>query len=94
MGTLQIEWHSHTHEGHTEDRGGDKLTFRKAVPRVDVAVVNIHDVYTLVPHEVSLVPIALCADITVTAGSCSQEVGMPTTTELPPALSGGLTLGI
>lgn len=33
--------------------------FSKAIPRVDVAVVNIHDVYSLVTHEVSLMPIAL-----------------------------------
>jgi hypothetical protein len=79
VGTLQIkEWHSHTHQAHTEDRGRDKLTFSKAIPRVDVAVVNIHDVYSLVTHEVSLMPIALCTDTTVTAGSCSQDgVGDP-----------------
>lgn len=45
-----------------------KLTFGKAVPRVDMAVVDIHYIHTLVPHEVSLMPVALQEDTTATAG--------------------------
>lgn len=70
-----------------------KLTFSKAISGVDVAVVNIHDIYTLVAHEVSLVPIALCADTTVTAGSCSQEEGTPTTTGTASCFVGWLDPG-
>lgn len=68
-----MRWHSHTS---TEDRGGAELTFSKAVPRVDVAVVNVHDVDTPVTHEVSLMAIALWTDTTVTSGRGSQERGI------------------
>lgn len=40
-------------------RGGGQLTLGKAVPRVDVPVVDVHDVHTLVAHEVPLMPVAL-----------------------------------
>lgn len=70
-------WHSPTHQAHAEDRGGVTLTFSKAVPGVDVAVVNVHDVYTPVTHEVSLMAIALRADTAVTTGTRSQEGGIP-----------------
>lgn len=43
---------------HLRSRTGE-LTLGKAVPRVDVAVVDIHDVHALVTHEVPLVSIAL-----------------------------------
>lgn len=39
--------------------GEGQLTLGKAVPRVDVAVVDIHDVHALVTHEVPFMPIAL-----------------------------------
>lgn len=87
-----MRWHSHTHQAHTEDRGGVKLTFSEAVPRVDVPVINIHDVYTPVTHEVSLMAIALWADATVTEGSWSQEGDLQPLQELPPALCGRLDL--
>ena len=65
-----------TIQAHAEDRGGVELTFSKAVPRVDVAVVNVHDVYTPVTHEVSLMAIALWIDTTVISGRGSQEGGI------------------
>lgn len=57
-----------------------------------MAVVNIHDVYSLVTHEVSLMPVALCTDTTVTAGSCSQDGGTPTTTGTASCSVGWLDL--
>lgn len=40
-----------------------------------MAVINVHDVYTLVTHEVSLMAIALWTDTTVTSGRGSWEGG-------------------
>ena len=37
----------------------EQLTLGKAVPRVDMAVVDVHDVHALVTHEVPFMPIAL-----------------------------------
>lgn len=49
----------HPSKSESGPRGGGQLTLGKAVPRVDVAVVDVHDVHTLVVHEVPLMPIAL-----------------------------------
>lgn len=60
--------------------GGRQLTLGKAVSRVDVAVVDIHDVHTLVTHEVPFMPIALQGE----HGSHLQASALSKDRTLPP----------
>lgn len=63
-----------------KDKG--QLTLGKAVPRVDVPVVDIHDVHTLVTHEVPFMSIALWGghESCLHAGALNKEGTPPTHT--------------
>lgn len=65
---------------------GEQLTLGKAVPRVDMAIVDIHDVHTLVPHEVPLMPIALWGEhgSHLQVGALSKAKSTPPRTRPPP----------